>query len=207
MSKTEINKEEINSFFSQYYYFSSSKNIDSYIYSSLGKKIISERERSKIILKLSFSSIDNQHGIRFSSHVHPLRFFATRLMKIIKGADTATIMRWMNSLQANDSYRADLIKSIRISGMRLNDKWQSCFCRIWSTPYGLNWKFKNVVVILPDMQTTKDFMHLDNWRKTNENAHYSCPASSKRYFHNKNGTYPFSLMLDLDELSKSVLEG
>lgn len=207
MNKTQIDQEEINSFFSQYYYFSSSKNIDSYIYSSLGKKIISERERSKIILKLSFSTLDNQHGIKFTSHVHPLRFFATRLMKIIREADPAIIMRWMNSLQANDSYRADLIKSIRISGMRINDKWQSSFCRIWSTPYGLNWKFKNVVVILPDIQTTKDFIHIDNWKKINENVKYSRSPDSKRYFYNKNGTYPFSLMLDLDELSKSVLEG
>jgi len=203
MIKNSLDIDEVNKFFSRCYYFSNDGNVNSYLYSFLGKKVISEKDRAKIILKLSCSSVDDVHGNRYVSHVHPVRYIATRFMSIIKRADNATVLRWMNSLQSNDIYKNDLVKAIRVSGVRLTDKWQSSSVRVWSTPYGLSWKFKNVVTIVPDMQTTKDYMHIDIWKKDNDSKIIS---NYKRSFLNKNGTYPFALLLDLDDLAQAILE-
>jgi|LauGreDrversion4_2_1035121.scaffolds.fasta_scaffold00842_15 hypothetical protein len=203
MKKNNINTDEINNFFSRCYYFSNDGNINSYLYSFFRDKIISEKDRAKIILKLSCCSVEDSHGQRYHNHVHPVRFMATRMMHYLKNADSSTVLRWMNSLQSNDVYKNDLLKSVRISGIRLTDKWQSSFVRIWSTPYGLNWKFKNVVVIVPDIQTTKDYMYIDSWKKDIDSK---IAFNSKRSFMNKNGTYPFSLLLDLDDIAQAILE-
>jgi len=190
---SNINYQKIDKFFSEPVNFSSIKSIESHIYENIGSEFISERDRSKLILK----SVCLSSG---ANSAHPARFLMTRLMHVMKNASKDKVLVWMNHLQSHEPYRVEMIRSYRISGIHPKDSWQTSCFNLWHMPSGKQWTSSKSVIFLPCKNTLAEYADLDV--HIFPKAWVNIPAKRTKY-----GLPAFCMHLNLEIFNNCILQG
>jgi hypothetical protein len=191
---SNINYQKIDKFFSEPVNFNTVKSLESHIYENIGSEFISERDRSKLILKSVCLSVD-------ANHTHPARFLMTRLMHVMKNASKDKVLVWMNNLQSHEPYRTEMIRCYRLSGVHPKDAWQTSSFTLWHMPAGKKWTSSRSVLFLPCKNTISEYAELDV-HILQQKTWINIPVKRTKY-----GLPSFCMYLNLEIFNDCILQG
>jgi hypothetical protein len=191
---SNINYQKIDKFFSEPVNFNTIKSLESHIYENIGSEFISERDRSKLILKSVCLSTD-------ANHTHPARFLMTRLMHVMKNASKDKVLVWMNNLQSHEPYRTEMIRFHRLSGVRPKDAWQTSSFTLWHMPAGKKWTSNRSVLFLPCKNTFSEYAELDLYILQQKTC-INMPVKRTKY-----GLPSFCMYLNFEIFNVCILQG
>ena len=195
---SNIDYLKLEKFFSEPFDFINS-SLEYHIYHSIGSEIISEKDRAKLILKISCSNISSENLSH--SVISPSRHFITRLMYVMKSSDSKSVLTWMNNLQRDEAYREELKLAYRSSAARPGVKWSTHAFRHWRWIRAPLSPFRSSqhVILLPDAQTVEQYSSLDFQRRVGFD---NIPMRR-----NLNGLPSFCMTINLESLTNCILEG
>lgn len=194
------NSEKFKKFFAEPFDFSLKIPVEKYIVQRIGKDLVSEEERSKIILKTSFMRSESG-GIVTYQGGHPVRKLITKLMKIMRSLEPEDVLFWMNHLQSDEVNRVTLQRCWRSSVMRMTENWQTHAFRVWSFPTGQKWQSFNCAIILPNREISDAYKHIDGALNN-----FGFSESNNFVRRNKHGLPPFCIHLNMDLLNECIIE-
>lgn len=199
-------KERIDHIFSRPFSNYEQVSIEKYIISEMRDIILPEKDRAKVVLKSSFCGFqDNFGNIRYSC-MHPARFIANRFMSIIRHGEIGVVLKWMNSIQENSTYRMELLKACRQANMSPKDNWHSRQQSIWSLSNNRNWNIKNVVVIMPSFNDSVSNISMDAFRAKSGFEYNHSFNKANSFLKNDFKLYPFAFMLNLDDICSCIMD-
>lgn len=193
---------EANCFFSTPFNFKNLISLEKYIYDNLGKFLITKSERAKFILKMSCSpKYDKLYNGLGYMWPHPVRSIMTKLMKIMRTCDSKNVMVWLNYLQSDENYRANLIKAYRVSGSAPSENcWKTCSVKFWNMPLGKPFHLSPCVIIIPSKNLIKEYCELDVFSNNFINNSKIKPRN------NRFGIPGFCIYLDMQKFATCILD-
>jgi len=197
---TIYNSEKFKNFFSEPFDFSSKISLEKHLVQNVGKFLVSEEERSKIILKTSFMRAESG-GIVSYHGGHPVRKLVTKLMKIMRSLEPEDVLFWMNHLQSDEVNRIALQRCWRSSVVKMNRNWQTHAFRVWSFPTGQRWQSFNCAIIVPNREVSDAYKHMDGALNN-----FGLSGVNNFVRRNKHGLPPFCMHLNMDLLNECIIE-